>query len=76
MIFDWFRESPEHRDAIAADARALVDELGADALAEARYLALREYEAGPLGDRPRGYWGEVRDEVRRLWRENATSTAF
>jgi len=25
MILDWFRESPEHRDAITSDARALID---------------------------------------------------
>ncbi len=73
MIFEWFRESPAHRDAITADAKALIDERGADALSEARYLALREYEGGPLGDRPRGHWGEVREEVRRLWREDAKS---
>jgi hypothetical protein len=66
MIFDWFRESTAHRDAITADAEALIEEHGQDALSEARYLAMREYEGGPLGDRPRGYWGEVRDEVRRL----------
>ena len=70
MILDWFRESPEHRDAIAADARALIEAHGEDALFEARYLALREYEGGPLGDRPRGHWGEVRDEVRRLTQEH------
>ncbi len=75
MILDWFRESPGHRDSIAADARALIEAHGGGALFEASYLALREYEGGPLGDRPRGHWGEVRDEVCRLWREDAKSKA-
>jgi hypothetical protein len=70
MILDRFRESPEHRDAITADARALIEAHGEDALFEARYLALREYEGGPLGDRPRGHWGKMRDEVCRLTQEH------
>jgi len=77
MIFDWFRQRAARRAAnralIALDARALIEEHGERALAQANCLMIKEDFDGPQGDRPLGHWSEVRDAVRRLAKKPVTT---